>query len=873
MKEQPTIRTTCPYCGVGCGVLARRNAAGSVTITGDPDHPANFGRLCSKGMTLAETLGPGQHLLHPRIGNENASWDAATELVASKFSEAVRDHGPDSVAFYVSGQFLTEDYYVANKLMKGFVGSANIETNSRLCMASAVAGHKRAFGADIVPCNYTDLETADLVVLVGSNLAWCHPVLFQRLQAAREKRGSKLVVIDPRRTMTAECADLHLQIKSGSDVSLFNGLLQNLYSRGEIDSRFVFAKTNGLAEALIVANQHTDDRVVADTGLLPAQLHAFYDLFAAHAKSVTAYSMGVNQAADGTNKVNAIINCHLLTGRLGKPGAGPFSITGQPNAMGGREVGGLANMLAAHMDIDNAAHRAAVQDFWQSPRIAQKTGLKAVDLFDALHDGKIKALWIMATNPAVSMPNSTHIGEALKGCPFVVVSDVTASTDTAAFAHVLLPAKGWGEKDGTVTNSERRISRQRAFMPTSGEARADWRIMCDVARHMGFSGFEFESPADIFAEHAALTSVLNSGSRLLDLTDIASLDYDTMAPQQWGGPQPFAKPKFETPDGKARFVATPMAGATLAASHAFTLNTGRIRDQWHTMTRTGLVPRLFDHRAEPYIEIHPTDAKGLNLKHAELATVKGPHGSSVVRVLISKSVCIGSVFQPLHWSSGFASAAKANAATLAVVDPVSGQPAFKSAPVTVQRFPAQWFGFGVMTGQAKPRFDYWAIRPLPSGQSFECAGLEQPENWQACLAPLIDLDDAGFEVSQLTSSSSKAFRCVALRGGKLQFAFFASEIPVPASRHWLQQIVGTEVVAMQVLAGRPATAIADFGPIVCSCNGVGRMQISAAAILQPNASLYQICEQTRAGMGCGSCRPEVQKIIRESQCTEISRVG
>lgn len=849
-------RSTCPYCGVGCGVLAKREANGEITITGDPVHPAIFGRLCSKGLSLGETFDSGQWLLRPRVDNVDVKWDEATELVAQKFSDAIRDHGPDSVAFYVSGQFLTEDYYVANKLMKGFIGSANIDTNSRLCMASAVAGHKRAFGADVVPCNYTDLETADLVVLVGSNLAWCHPVLFQRLQAAREKRGTKLVVIDPRRTMTAEGAGLFPQIKSGSDVSLFNGLLRNLYSRGEIDSRFVFARTNGFAETLLVANLHNDERVAADTGLSTTELHAFQDLFAAHPRTVTAFSMGVNQAVDGSNKVNAIINCHLLTGRIGKAGAGPFSITGQPNAMGGREVGGLATMLAAHMDIGNATHRAAVQNFWQSPRMAAKAGLKAVDMFDAVREGKIRALWIMATNPAVSMPNSSRIAEALQACPFVVVSDVTADTETATYADVLLPAMGWGEKDGTVTNSERRISRQRRFVPTVGKAREDWRIMCDVATRMGFAGFGYQCPQEIFAEHAALTAVLNGGTRSFFLADIAAQNFDDLQPQQWGGSRPFADRQYQTPDRKARFVPTLFAMAK--TRDGFILNTGRIRDQWHTMTRTGLVPKLFGHRAEPNVEICEADAARLNLRDADLAKLDE---AAVVRVLVSDAVSPGEVFQPMHWSSAFASAAKVNVAALVGVDPVSGQPALKSARVTIKRFPARWYGFGVMCEVVKPSFDYWAVRPLAQGQSFECAGLQQPVDWKEMLRGLVDFDNRELEFSLVTSTSASSFRCVATRAGRLEFAFLASETPMQASRHWLQNLLGSQVVAAEILAGRPASKPDDNGSIVCACNGVGRMQINAAIATSPGASLLGICEATRAGTGCGSCRPEIQKIM------------
>jgi assimilatory nitrate reductase catalytic subunit len=858
--EATVTRTTCPYCGVGCGVLAKRETSGAITISGDPEHPANFGRLCSKGLALGETFGLEQRLLKPQVDGVDATWDVATTLVAQKFSDAIREHGPDSVAFYVSGQFLTEDYYVANKLMKGFIGSANIDTNSRLCMASAVAGHKRAFGADVVPCNYTDLETADLVVLVGSNLAWCHPVLFQRLQAAREMRGTKLVVIDPRRTMTAEGADLFLQIKSGSDVSLFNGLLRNLYSRGEIDSRFVFARTNGLAETLLITNAHNDDRVAADTGLTISELRSFYDLFAAHPKTVTAFSMGVNQAADGTNKVNAIINCHLLTGRIGKEGAGPFSITGQPNAMGGREVGGLSNMLAAHMDIANPCHRDAVQAFWKSPSMPVAAGLKAVDMFDAVREGKIKALWIMATNPAVSMPDSTSVQAALEICPFVVVSDVTEHTETAHHADVLLPAMGWGEKDGTVTNSERRISRQRRFVPAAGDAREDWRIMCEVARHMGFDGFDYGTSAEIFAEHAALTGVLNNSARTLDLAYIAQLNYDELQPPQWGGSRPFGNGQFETPDSKARFVPT---AALVAKPGEFTLNTGRIRDQWHTMTRTGLVPRLFGHRAEPYVEISPADARDLGLQGAELAIVKGSNGNSIARVLVSDAVSNREVFQPMHWSSTFASASKANASSVAVVDPVSGQPALKSAQITIQRFAAAWYGYGVTTHATHLPFDYWAVRPLSAGQSFECAGLAKTPDWHELLQGLVDFGDARMSIASVQTSSG-AFRCVATRHGILEFAFFASDSPVEASRHWLQQMLGNSVIPSQVLAGRPVAAQVDNGPIVCSCNGVGATQIISAILAMPGATLSTICENTSAGMGCGSCRPEVSKLMGET---------
>jgi assimilatory nitrate reductase catalytic subunit len=862
-----TTQTTCPYCGVGCGVLATLGEGGRVSVKGDPDHPANFGKLCAKGLTLAETLVPQGRLLYPQVGGNRTSWNEATALIAEKFSAAIREHGPDSVAFYVSGQLLTEDYYVANKLMKGFIGSANIDTNSRLCMASAVAGHNRAFGSDVVPCNYEDLEEADLVVLVGSNLAWCHPILFQRLQAARERRGTKLVVIDPRRTASAEGCDLFLPIASGSDVALFNGLLLHLSECGHMDSDFVSHHTSGLYETLSASSEWTVEKVAAATGLTQIDVESFYTLFAKHARTITAFSMGVNQSTSGTDKVNAIINCHLFTGRIGKVGAGPFSITGQPNAMGGREVGGMANMLAAHMNIANADHRDAVQKFWASPRIANKPGLKAVDLFKAVGEGKIKALWIMGTNPAVSMPDSGQVAAALKRCEFVVVSDVMAKTDTTRYAHVLLPAQGWGEKNGTVTNSERRISRQRQFANPAGEARADWNIICDVAKAMGFSGFDFTHASEIFAEHVALTQIENNGTRALDLKKWHDANYDALEPKQWGGTRPFADGKFQTPDGLARFIPTVYQPAAVAKLQ-FTLNTGRIRDQWHTMTRTGLVPKLLSHRAEPFIEISCADAARLKLKPADLAEITSDNGKSIARVLITDAVRAGNIFQPMHWNSTFAPSGLVNANSVSVVDPHSGQPALKSASVSIQKKHVAWHGCGVSTARAEIKSTYWATSPLAHGTAFECADDVVPDDWMAWIEILVST--YGFDISTVMSADQSSFRCVALKDNRLQFAFFASGEPVAVSRSWLHQQLGREVSAQHVLAGRPAASALDHGPTVCSCNGVGRNIIRRAAYDMAGSSLSAICEKTNAGMGCGSCRPEVQRIINETTITRIA---
>src|SRR6187455_1384692 len=573
-----TTRTTCAYCGVGCGILATPDGRGGAAISGDPDHPANFGRLCSKGSALGETLGLESRLLYPMIRcskgtMERVAWSDALDHVAHRLQHIIARDGPGAVAFYLSGQLLTEDYYVANKLMKGFIGSANVDTNSRLCMASSVAGHRRAFGTDTVPGCYDDLDEADLLVLVGSNAAWCHPVLYQRMVANKAKRSARIVVIDPRRTDTAGDADLFLGLKPGTDTALFSGLLAHLADNGALDCGYIERHTGGFDEALARA------RIIAGsvgatalaTGLAERDIAEFFRMFAVTPRVVTLYSQGVNQSAQGTDKVNAIINCHLATGRIGKPGASPFSLTGQPNAMGGREVGGLANQLAAHMGFTRE-DIGRVGRFWQAPRVATREGLKAVQLFDAIARGKIKALWVMATNPAVSLPRARQVREALGRLDLFVVSDNVAANDTvAAGAHVLLPAAAWGEKDGTVTNSERRISRQRAFLPPPGEAKPDWWMVTQVARRMGYAAaFPYRSAADIFREHAALSAFENGGRRAFDLGGLADIGDDAFAaldPVQWplpaGAPrlarQPdrrfFADGGFYTQDRKARFIA------------------------------------------------------------------------------------------------------------------------------------------------------------------------------------------------------------------------------------------------------------------------------------------------------------------------------
>ena len=872
-----TVNTTCPYCGVGCGVLAEVAGDGTVSVRGDPNHPANYGRLCSKGSALAETLSLDDRLLYPEIDGRRTGWNEALDLVAGRFSAAVEEHGPDAVAFYVSGQLLTEDYYVANKLMKGFIGSGNIDTNSRLCMSSSVAGHKRAFGSDTVPCTYADLEEADLIVLVGSNFAWCHPVLFQRMMAARQTRGLRFVVIDPRRTPTAEQADLHLAIRSDGDVALFNGLLRHL-AETATDRGFVDAHTSGLTEALAVAGELDDTEVAHATGVSPSDLIAFFRLFAATERVVTVFSQGVNQSACGTDKVNAIINCHLVTGRIGRPGMGPFSITGQPNAMGGREVGGLANQLAAHLEIDNPAHRDLVAGFWGADHIATRGGLKAVDLFRAVAGGRIKALWIIATNPVDSMPEADLVRDALARCPFVVCSDVIRHTDTTRVAHVLLPAAAWGEKDGTVTNSERRITRQRSFLPLPGDARPDWWMIDEVAARMGFgASFGFTQAADIFKEHARLSSLGNDGTRDFDIGGLAQLrpdEYEDMGPVQWpvrAGETPgerrfFDQGRFFTPDARGRFVPV-SAPRPQGVDPAFPLilNTGRIRDQWHTMTRTGKSARLAAHLPEPHVSLHPDDAREVGIGAGELVVCESTFGKVVGRAHIGPEQARGCVFMPMHWTDQFTGAGRVDRLVEGRTDPLSGQPASKMARVRVKPFAARWYGFAIARRRfPEPGTDYWAASRVADGWQMELAGLSQPEDWLAFGKALLGAVDETMRVVTYNDAATHQHRQAMFRNGKLEAALFVGPRPLGLARSFLAAALTepqSEADGIRLLAGRPGAGRADRGETICACFQIGLNQIRAAVTAGGCTTVADVGKALKAGTNCGSCRPELQSIL------------
>ncbi|MEZ8842123.1 molybdopterin oxidoreductase family protein [Vibrio splendidus] len=778
------IKSTCAYCGVGCGIEARPTSLGKLEVRGDKDHPSNYGKLCTKGIALGDTVTPLGRLTQPaHIQNEQKQeldWNSATQLVADKFNQTIEEFGADSVAFYVSGQLLTEDYYVANKLMKGFIGSGNIDSNSRLCMASTVVGHKRAFGADTVPVCYEDLEQADLVVITGSNLAWCHPVLFQRLRAAKQANPElKVIVIDPRYTDTCEIADIHLALESGSDVALFNGLLGYLDDNDKLDSDYIENHTQGFTESIRSATQYRytesgytesgwgDKSVPELTGLTEQQLKQFYSLFASNEKVLTIYSQGVNQSTQGCDKVNAIINCHLATGKIGKPGMGPFSVTGQPNAMGGREVGGLANTLAAHFEFGDPQSHQTVSEFWQTDSLATHAGLKAIDLFDAMNEGKIKAVWIMATNPVVSLPDSEKIKAALEKCPFVVVSDCIADTETTRLADVVLPAQGWSEKSGTVTNSERRISRQRRVLPSPGEAKPDWWILKEVAQRMGFKEqFEFRHEGEIFKEYCEMTALGNETGKardlcLIGLTQLDEKGYGELTPQQWPvlEYQPeiieqrmFTNGEFFTESGKAQFITVehdkPIADTSL--EFPLIMNTGRVRDQWHTMSRTGLAAGLGEHTPEPFVAMHPDTVAELGLdefgldafNHSTInpvVKVRSAQGECQARLVVTKEMRREQVFMPIHWNAPTAKDSKPCDLILPHTDAASGQPEFKHTPVVVEpcgyRSEAALVSDKVMDCSG---FDYWVRQRVEGGFLYRISSSKNPMELVIQLANTLD---------------------------------------------------------------------------------------------------------------------------------------
>lgn len=850
-------------------------------LKGSPEHPANYGRLCIKGTHLLETLDRNKRLTTPVVFGQTASWESATNIIAARLSSIVEQYGPDAIGLYGSGQLLTEDYYVANKLMKGFIGTANIDTNSRLCMSSAVVAHKRAFGEDIVACDYEDLEHTDLLILVGSNAAWTHPVLYQRIERAKLRNPAlKVAVVDPRSTDSCSIADLHIALRPGSDSALYCGLLHYLAGNGGIDEAFIKANTQGFEAALNKARDWTLPAVAEACDVPRTQLQTFYDWFARLPRVISFFSMGINQSTSGVDKGNAIINCHLASGKIGREGCGPFSITGQPNAMGGREVGGLSNMLAAHMDIDNPDHHDTVKKFWRAPNLVTTPGLRAVDMFQAAADGQLKCLWIMATNPVASMPDRALIEKALTRCELVIVSETAASNDTLNYADIVLPATGWSEKNGTVTNSERRISRQRGLLNPAGEAKHDWQIISMVARAMGFEeAFDYQHPWQIFSEHCALTAADNNGSRALDLGALAALSqaqYDNLRPQQWplasahrpGRERLFADGTFYTDDGKARFIAiTPrQPEQQTSADYPYVLNTGRVRDQWHTMTRTGNAPRLLKHIDRPWLSVHPEDALALEIGEGALVKLTAACSGDIDVILparLDNNQRRGELFAPFHWSASWGSHCKVGALLNGANDALSGQPELKHG--AVRAAPYNGAAYGLIFGHAeavdglKTVCHYWLDTPTEQAMCAQVADTASPVQLLNMLLPKLPVD------TQWSSfQSDQQCTLVVTRSEQLVLTIMLTTVPVTVPVEWLDSLYNsstglTEAQMNGLLSQQPDEAFL-LGNVVCSCFGVRENTIKQA-IKEGVHSVTGLGEKLQCGTNCGSCKTELASLM------------
>ena len=695
------VKTTCSYCGVGCGIIVKKDSNNKVLVEGDKDHPVNKGMLCSKGMNLHYVANDvSDRILYPEMRwsrshpRERVSWDDALDRAASVFKSIIKKYGPDSVGFYVSGQSLTEEYYIANKLTKGFLGTNNIDTNSRLCMSSAVVGYKKTFGEDSVPISYEDIELADCFLITGANPAWCHPILFRRIEKRKEENPEvKIIVVDPRKTDSANFADLHLQLLPGTDVVLYNAIGRCLYKRGLIDEEFIRNHTEGFDEYKDLIFKTTLKQASLLCGVPEKDIQKAADIIGVSNGFISMWAMGLNQSIVGTDKNVSLLNLSLITGKIGKPGSGPFSLTGQPNAMGGREVGGMANLLAVHKDLMNEEHRREVAQFWGVERINPKPGLTATEMFDALEGGKMKAVWIACTNPLVSLPNTHRIEKAMKNAKFVVVQDISHKSDTVAYADLVLPAAAWLEKEGTMTNSERRISYLPKEINAPGEARPDVEIFCDFAQRMGFRGFNYSNTEEIYDEYASMTKGTN--------IDVSFLNYERLKLEgtfQWpvpeyrhkGTPRLFEDKKFYTPSQKAKFnIPNHIVNTSVQPNENFplVLTTGRVRDQWHTMTKTGKVSRLKTHYPKPVLEINPVDAYLYKLKDGDITEIKSENGVVRVRAKVTDNIKKGVVFLPMHWGKQLKSDLnRANNLTNTHVDPTSKEPDFKFTRVSVSKY-------------------------------------------------------------------------------------------------------------------------------------------------------------------------------------------
>ncbi|MFZ3184017.1 MAG: molybdopterin-dependent oxidoreductase [Pseudomonas sp.] len=890
-----TTRSICCYCGVGCGVLIEHDGETILNVKGDPEHPANFGKLCSKGSSLHLTGDLSARALYPelRLGKQLArartDWDSALEHAANQFAATIAEHGPDSVAFYVSGQLLTEDYYAFNKLARGLVGTNNIDSNSRLCMSSAVTGYTRSLGADAPPCSYEDIEQSDCVLIVGSNMAYAHPVLFRRLEEAKAKRPQmQIIVVDPRRTDTCELADLHLAIQPGTDVALFHGILHILMWEGWLDRSFIEQHTEGFDALKTLVRDFTPQMVAELCGINVVDLQTCAHWIGTSPSFLSLWCMGLNQSSAGSAKNSALINLHLATGQIGRVGAGPFSLTGQPNAMGGRETGSMANLLPGHREVTNAAHRDEVARYWGVEQLPENTGLTAVELFDAVGDGRIKALWIACTNPAQSMPDQSKIHQALALCPFVVVQEAFNTTETCHYADLLLPASSWGEKEGTLTNSERRISHVRPAISAPGQARADWSITLDFARRLEQrlrpalpSLFAFDSPQALFDEYKGLTA-----RRDLDIAGLSYSILDQQGPQQWpfhadlqsGSTRLYADAQFPTASGRAQFVADPYRAPAEKRDARFTLslNTGRLRDQWHGMSRTGTAARLFGHVEEALLSLHPDEMRRRRLLDGQLVSLKSRRGSLVLPVQSDDSVRSGHAYLPMHWGDRFLKGLGTNVLTSPVFDPLSKQPELKHASVEVSKVELPWQLFALVEGDVQNRLS--ALRPLLEGFAYASLGLagrERPAlliRAAAASAPdsqllaqidqLLGLDEG--PIMAYDDPRKAVGKRVRIESGRITAIRLAGET---AARDWLKSLWSEgradEELRRWLLAplSTPpgnSSAVAD-GKTLCSCMNVSNAAVCAG--IQRGLDLNGLKQELGCGSQCGSCVPEIKRLL------------
>ncbi len=700
-STQREVRTGCPYCGVGCGLIATVNDGRLVAVRGDDDHPVNAGRTCQKPLALPEASRTPDRAVTPlwredREGRFSPTgWEAIMARLAQRLHQIREEHGPDSIAFYISGQLLTEDYYAAAKLVKGFLGTNNLDSNSRLCMSSAVAAYTATFGADGPPPSYADIDEADCFLLLGSNTAACHPIVWRRIRE-RQAQGARVIVVDPRRTDTAAAADLHLQVRPGTDLVLLNAIIAQIDRDGMVDHDYLERHVDGYADVLAAAAEWTPERAEAVSGVPALDIERTAHLFAGAGAALALWSMGANQSTEGTAINRALMNLCLATGHIGRPGAGPFSLTGQPNAMGGREVGGLAHLLPGYRKVASEADRAQMNRLWAMPDtaagVSATPGLPATDLFDALEDGRVKAVWIVATNPLVSMPDSERAKAALARAELVVCQDAYDPTETSAVAHAVLPAAQWPEKQGTMTNSERRVTLVRQAVEPPGDALPDWRIFARLAAALGWGEhFAWPSAAEVYGEFAALTA-----GRPCDQAGISHERLEREGSLQWPCPTPdhpgtrrlYADGRFPTDSGRAQVTAAVPGELPEQPDEAFPLilTTGRVASQWHTMTRTGKSRRLMAADREPFLEVHPADALAAGITDGSFARVHSRRGWAILRVRLDDTLPPGTAFAPFHWGAlhAPAGAGAVNNLTHRATDPVSRQPGLKAAAIRVE---------------------------------------------------------------------------------------------------------------------------------------------------------------------------------------------